>query len=394
MVFAATADIQIKSLPFRSYFWVVLLLAGTGLTASIYLAISHFRVYTDIGYRSFCAISRAINCDTVSLSPYSIFLDVPVPVWGIVGYSFFLVLAAAFAGRCEGREKYRLWAALFLLAMVFSLYSAALAFISSYYIGSYCIVCIATYAVNFLLAYFCWLIRKRFDPVRLGRGLQADLVYLWRKRRQSLLTAGIFFALTACLLFLFPDYWNLRLPEQTNNLSTGYTEEGHPWIGSNSPALVITEYTDYLCFQCKKMHFYLRELMVQHPDKIRLIHRNFPMDSWYNPIVKMPFHEGAGVLAQLALYAGQNEKFWQGNDYIYNTIGGAKQFDLNKMAQAVGLDFYGLREAGRDQRLRHKLESDIWQGLKLGITGTPAYVINGIVYQAEIPAEILRSALE
>jgi uncharacterized membrane protein/protein-disulfide isomerase len=389
---ASSVDSHIKPLPFRLYFWVVVFLAGAGLTASIYLSISHFRVYTDIGYRSFCAISRAINCDTVSLSPYSIFLNVPVPVWGIVGYSLFLLLVIAFPGRSE--DKYRIWTILFLLAMAFSIYSAVLAFISSYYIGSYCIVCIATYAVNFLLAYFCWLIKKRFDPVRLGQGLQADLVYLWQKRSQSLLTTGTFIALTISLLFLFPDYWNLRLPEQTNQLSTGYTEDGHPWIGSNSPELVITEYTDYLCFQCKKMHFYLRELMNRHPDKIRLIHRHFPMDRRYNPIVKTPFHEGAGGLALLAIYSGQNGKFWQANDYIYNTVGKAKQFDINKMAQAVGLDLHSLSDASRDSSIRLKLESDIWRGLKSGITGTPAYVINGKVYQAEIPAEVLKAVLE
>jgi uncharacterized membrane protein/protein-disulfide isomerase len=392
MHFAPSADSHIKPLPFRFYFWVVVFLAGLGLTASIYLSISHFRVYTDIGYRSFCAISRAINCDTVSLSPYSILLNVPVPVWGIVGYSLFLLLVIAFPGRSE--DKYRIWTILFLLAMAFSIYSAVLAFISSYYIGSYCIVCIATYAVNFLLAYFCWLIKKRLDPVRLGQGLKADLVYLWQKRSQSLLTAVTVIVLTISLLFLFPDYWNLRLPEQTNQLSTGYTEDGHPWIGSNSPELVITEYTDYLCFQCKKMHFYLRELMNRHPDKIRLIHRHFPMDSRFNPIVKMPFHEGSGVLALLAIYSGQNGKFWQANDYIYNTVGKAKQFDLHKMAHTVGLDFDGLRDASRDQSIRLKLKSDIWQGLKSGITGTPVYVINDKLYQAEIPAEVLKTVLE
>ena len=65
-----------------------------GLVDSVYLSISHYRVYTDIGYKSFCAISRTINCDTVSQSPFSIFLDVPVPVWGIIGYTFFLLLVA------------------------------------------------------------------------------------------------------------------------------------------------------------------------------------------------------------------------------------------------------------------------------------------------------------
>jgi uncharacterized membrane protein len=73
-------------LPFPVYFWTVVVLTGLGLADAVYLSISHYRVYTDIGFASFCAISRAINCDTVSQSPYSILWGAPVPVWGIFGY--------------------------------------------------------------------------------------------------------------------------------------------------------------------------------------------------------------------------------------------------------------------------------------------------------------------
>jgi hypothetical protein len=81
----------IKPFPFPVYLWTVVFLAVAGLADSLYLAISHYRVYTDINYRSFCAISRAINCDTVSQSRFSIFFDVPVPIWGVIGYTFFLL---------------------------------------------------------------------------------------------------------------------------------------------------------------------------------------------------------------------------------------------------------------------------------------------------------------
>jgi len=59
-------------LPFSVYFWTVTFLAMAGLAVSVYLTVSHYRVYTDISYSSFCAISKAINCDTVSQSSYSI----------------------------------------------------------------------------------------------------------------------------------------------------------------------------------------------------------------------------------------------------------------------------------------------------------------------------------
>ncbi len=54
----------IKPLPFPVYYWTVVSLSIFGIANSIYLSISHFHVYTDIGYRSFCAITRVINYDT------------------------------------------------------------------------------------------------------------------------------------------------------------------------------------------------------------------------------------------------------------------------------------------------------------------------------------------
>jgi len=60
------------------YFGAVLALCLAGLAVSLYLAISHYRIHTETGYQSFCALSKAINCDTVSESPYSVWWGLPL----------------------------------------------------------------------------------------------------------------------------------------------------------------------------------------------------------------------------------------------------------------------------------------------------------------------------
>ena len=99
---------EIVPLPYPAYCCTVLALVLCGLVVSGYLAYSHYLNYTDIGYQSFCAISNAINCDTVSQSAYSVFVGMPVPVWGIVGYTF-LFLLVILAWRRKASEA-RLWA--------------------------------------------------------------------------------------------------------------------------------------------------------------------------------------------------------------------------------------------------------------------------------------------
>ena len=379
---------QKRYLPLPIYFWITAALAFTGLLNSIYLSISHYRVYTDIIYESFCAISRAINCDTVSQSPYSILFDVPVPVWGVLGYSYFLALV--FFAKNTLIDQKRIWPGLFVLSTIFSLYSIYLALISVLLIHSYCIMCIVSYGVNFLLLYYTWLIRKRFEPgLSLLGGLKRDVDFLKVKMHMVVPLSLLFIVIGVTTIAFFPDYWHLPPPVLGTDITTGVTPEGYPWIGAEDPELEITEFTDYCCFQCKKMHFFLRELIDKYPNKIRLIHRQFPMDSALNPLVTEPFHEGAGILALMAEYAKFNGKFWEMNDLLYQ-LAGQKEINLRQVGEKTDLDYRWLAAVDQIPELRYALKHDIATGIKLGITGTPGYVINGKVFQGQIPQEIMR----
>jgi len=386
-----TKDRSIQPLPFAVYYYTVVFLVLVGLFVSLYLSYSHFRVYTDIGYKSFCAISKAINCDTVSQSAYSIFLGLPVPVWGIAGYIFFLLFLLIAKNR--DAQKKRVWNLLFLLAAAFTLYSIVLAGLSTFYIHSYCIMCMVLYAVNLLLLFYTRMIRSRFKSSGLIEGFKKDIRFL--QTRQSLVYGMFtpFLVGIVLLLLFFPAYWQFDPPVLTSSFNSGTTKDGHPWIGAENPKLIITEYTDYKCFQCKKMHFFLRQLIARHPDKIRLIHRNFPMDHSVNPIVKEPFHIGSGKMALLAIHAATQNKFWQMNDLLFEMVGESDVIDVRKLAARLEMDPKTLARSVYDRNARLQLQQDIISGLKLKISGTPAYVINEKLYLAQIPPEIIKTVL-
>ena len=332
---------SIQPLPFAVYYYTVVLIALVGLLVSLYLSYSHYRVYTDIGYKSFCAISKAINCDTVSQSAFSIFWDLPVPVWGIIGYMF-LLLFLPFAKNKDAKNK-RVWTLLFLIAAGFTLYSIILAFISTFYIHSYCIMCLVLYAVNLLLLFYTHMICSRFKSSGLIDGLKKDIQFLKTKRSSVIGIFAPFFSVVILLLLFFPTYWQFAPPVLLSKIDSGVTTEGHPWIGAQNPKLIITEYTDYKCFQCKKMHFFLRQLIAKHPGKIRLVHRNFPMDHAVNPIVKEPFHVGSGKMALMAIQAASQNKFWQINDILFEMAREGDVIDLRELAAQLEMDLPTLK---------------------------------------------------
>jgi len=382
---------SIQPLAYAYYFWPVVGLVIAGLLDSIYLSVSHHRVYTDIGYKSFCAISRAINCDTVSQSRYSIFLDLPVPAWGIIGYT--LLLLFLLPAVSKETEKKQIWSLVFWLSLAFSAYSVVLALISSYLIGSYCIMCIVSYGVNLALWFYAWIIRRRFSTAGLLADTREDIRFLWKHRVKTSLVAAIFFAAVGTTWIVFPVYWHYQPPPVAASIPRGITDAGHPWIGAQNPVLEIIEYSDYQCFQCKKMHLFLRRLVTEFPDRIRITHHNYPMDHMFNPIVKVPFHRGAGKMALMAVYAASKNKFWELNDHLYGLAGHQQKVEIKELAQTVGMKPEELAGALYDRSIRRQLQRDIRKGNKLGISGTPGYVINGKVYLGQIPAEILKTGM-
>ena len=375
-----------NALPFSYYFWPIVVLTVVGLADSVYLSVSHYRVYTDMAYKSFCAISKAINCDTISQSPYSIFFNLPVPVWGIIGYAF-LLLCLAGAKRPKNGEI-RLWSVVFWVCLAYSVYSIVLALISTYFIGSYCIMCIVSYGVNLALLFYAWIVHRRFSATGLLEDTRQDGLFLWKTRARSVAVVVVFCLAAGSAWYIVPAYWRLQPPRYADSIATGVTDTGHPWIGAKNPVLEITEFADYQCFQCRKMHFFLRQLIAAHPEKVRLIHKHYPMDHHFNPIVKQPFHVGSGKMALLAVYAASKGKFWEMNDLLYGLAGRKASVDVQQLARSVDIDARELGQALKHPNVRYLLQRDIISGNKLAITGTPTYVISNKIYTGHIPPKI------
>jgi len=377
-----------QALPFSYYFIPTLLLTLTGIGDCIYLTISHYRNYTDISYASFCAISKAINCDTVSQSPWSILFNIPVALWGLLGYILFLIFLIPTR---KNRASHRpLWKILFILAALYSTSAIFFGYISASQIHSYCIMCLLSYTISFALLFYCWIIHRRFCDAFIIADIKQTATVI---KKNWFLKFSLVIVLVSgiCLHLFLPQYWHYQFTAPDDLLSSGITKDGHPWIGATHPTITIEEFTDYQCFQCAKMHHYLRNLITQHPDTIRLVHHNYPMDHEVNPIVvPEPFHIGSGRLALLSIAAINQNKFWQVNDAIFEMVREKKtNIDIRKIAKKAQADPVALSRAIYTKETIKKLEDDIRTGLRHNMTGTPSYLIKGEVYLGQLPNTLL-----
>ena len=113
-----------------------------GILNAIYLSFPTIKI-TDPAYASFCAISKAINCDTVAQSPWSVMFGVPVALWGLIGYVLFMLLFC----RCANRPRLilPLWSLVVVCGAGYALAAVYFGYISASKIHSYRILCLLTY---------------------------------------------------------------------------------------------------------------------------------------------------------------------------------------------------------------------------------------------------------
>lgn len=285
----------------------------------------------------------------------------------------------------------KLWSLLLVLGLAYSISALVFAYISTVKIHSYCILCILSYFISFSLLFYSWIIWRHFGQEGFFTSFNQSFGIAFSRFGFKIFIV-IFVIIIISLKIFIPHYWDYAVPISNKTTQTGVTENGHPWIGAAEPEIIIEEFTDYQCFQCYKMHFVLRRLIGQYPNKVRLIHRHYPIDNEFNKYVApIPYHVGSGRLALLSIAASKQGKFWQVNDFIFSELRNKQtSFDLRTLAEKTDLIFDKLVEDIQTPQTLKALENDIKAGLRHEIRGTPTYVINNKVYTGFIPSEIIK----
>ena len=360
-----------------------LVLCALGTYFSAELLRLHVKVYTDPNYHAFCAVSDRFNCETVATSAYAVFAGLPVALWGIAGYLFMGGLCLWGIVRREQPPSTWTFGFLFWLSLCSVLVSAVLFVISHREIHALCLLCMATYGVNFLLFIMATLelIRVKAGPFR---ALRTDAKAVSGRKLASSLYLASFIVVLAIVWGTLPAYWEAKIATGPGGLLVGQTAEGSHWIGARQPVLEITEFSDYQCPHCSRGHQNVRSLVREHPDQIRLVHRHYPLRS----------HRYAFAYAALAHCAGKQKRFWEANDYLYAHGRRRNPVTPKELAQAVGIDQEALSACMVDENTKAAVLQDVTAGRDLKLTGTPTYVIGDQTYPGSIPEDILSMHLK
>jgi protein-disulfide isomerase/uncharacterized membrane protein len=375
----------------RSLRIAFLVLCTIGACFSADLLRLHVKVHTDPDYHSYCAISEALDCETVAQSAYAVFVGLPVALWALLGY---LGMGALAIWGLRARLPTRSWpfGLLFWLAASSLAVSVVLGLVSIVLIGSACIVCAGIYLINAALLIVAGLELRKLEEGPLTSFL-ADARAM-AANRGAVVYAGLVVAAVMGLLWLtVPRYWELKFPAGPGGLAVGQTPEGSPWIGASRPTLEIVLFSDYQCPFCQRGQDAIRNLISEFPEKVRLVHRHYPLDPECNASLRQAFHPYACAYAKLAHCAAEQGRFWEANDFLYRHGRRLGAVNAGELARAVGIDVARLRDCLEDPSTQLFIEREVAAGRKLKVRATPTFVIDGRTYRGRIPPEIIQRGL-
>jgi len=153
---------------------------------------------------------------------------------------------------------------------------------------------------------------------------------------------------------------------------------GAPFRGGEKARVTIVKFEDFECPFCKQAQPTFEQLEAKYKDRIKVAHRDFPLDS---------IHPQARRAAEAARCANEQGKFWSYHDKLYSISPKLSPDDLKAAAKEVGLNVSQFEECLESGKYKAAVQKDAEEGNRLGITGTPAFYINGRVISGAQPIE-------
>jgi predicted DsbA family dithiol-disulfide isomerase len=160
---------------------------------------------------------------------------------------------------------------------------------------------------------------------------------------------------------------------------------GGPARGAENAPITIIEFADYECPYCTRGYTTMKSVMEKYDGKVKWYFRDFPLS----------FHRNAVSYSVAANCAGQQGKYWEMHDAILdNQKALTGEGGVEGLAKNLGLDeaAFGTCIADKDQS--KKVMENMADGQAVGVTGTPAYFINGIMISGAQPLEAFEQIID
>lgn len=155
--------------------------------------------------------------------------------------------------------------------------------------------------------------------------------------------------------------------------------------GNPKAPVVILEFSDFQCPYCQSVQPTLKNLLAKYEGRVSLAYRDLPLRD---------IHPQAERAAEASRCAGEQGKFWEYHDRLFEHPDKLTQQGLIEQARSLKLDEKQFDSCLSTGKYKEQIEQDRQLGLSAGITGTPGFIINGDLLTGSLPQDAFEKAVE
>ncbi len=167
-------------------------------------------------------------------------------------------------------------------------------------------------------------------------------------------------------------------------LTVDVSADDDPYKGSKQAPVTIIEFSDFQCPYCKKATETIKEVVDSYKGKVKLVFRDFPL----------PMHKDAELASIASECADDQDKFWDYHDKLFANQQALDVSALKKYAGELKLNMNKFNKCLDSKKYKDEVAKDREDGEKAGVSGTPAFFVNGKFVAGLKPADYFKKLID
>jgi protein-disulfide isomerase len=160
--------------------------------------------------------------------------------------------------------------------------------------------------------------------------------------------------------------------------------DGSPTRGAPAGKRLLVEFSDFQCPFCARAQGTLAEFMRKHGTEVTLVFKHLPIAE---------IHPEAVPAARAAWAAQQQGKFWEFHDLLFAAQDQLRPDAYAGFAKSLGLDVARFERDRASEAAAAAVERDLALANRLGIHGTPFFLLDREPVQGAVPLAQFEAAL-
>jgi len=149
----------------------------------------------------------------------------------------------------------------------------------------------------------------------------------------------------------------------TQNAKQLFNAKLSPVVGNKKGNVTLVEFFDYQCIHCKQMTSVIKQLKT-NDKKLRIVYKEFPI-----------FGANSQFAAKAAIASVKQGKYAAFHNALMNVKQALNKDKVMQIAKSVGLNTKRLAKDMKDPAIQKELDANLKLAQKMGIIGTPAFVV-------------------